>query len=80
MEQNTFLQEYFKTIQYLHQLKKYIKRFSGTTKTDSWKANECQKKLLQTKLNHVWNVVTTMKLFIKIYLGLQTHLQLITKK
>ena len=30
--------------------------------------------------NNVWNVVTAMKLFIRIYFGLRTHLQLITKK
>ena len=28
----------------------------------------------------VWNVVTAMKLFIRLYFRLQTHLQLITKK
>ena len=33
-----------------------------------------------TLLEYVWNVVATMKLFIRIYFGLQTHLQLITKK
>ena len=32
------------------------------------------------KERHVWNVLTAMKLFIRIYFGLQTHLQLITKK
>ena len=39
MEQNIFLQEYFKIIWYLYQLKKYIKYFSGTTQIDSWKSN-----------------------------------------
>ena len=39
MEQNIFLQEYFKVIYYLYQLKKYINYFSGTNWTVSWKSN-----------------------------------------
>ena len=34
MEQSIFLQEYFKIIQYLYQLKN-----SGTTRIESWKPN-----------------------------------------
>ena len=40
MEQNIFLQEFFKIIQYEYQPKKTIKHFSGTTRIDSWKSNE----------------------------------------
>ena len=39
MEQNIFLQEYFKIIYYLYQLKRYIKYFSGITQIDWWKSN-----------------------------------------
>ena len=39
MEQNIFLQEYFKTIQYLYQLKNELYYFSGTTRIDWWKTN-----------------------------------------
>ena len=39
MEQNISLQEYFKIIWYLYQLKEHIKYFSSTTRIDSWKSN-----------------------------------------
>ena len=39
MEQNNFLQEYYKIIQYLHQRKTYIKYFGGNTRIDLWKSN-----------------------------------------
>ena len=39
MEQNIFLKEFFKIIQYEYQPKKTIKYFSGTTRIDSWKSN-----------------------------------------
>ena len=34
----------------------------------------------RSKNKNMWNVVTAMTFFVRIYFGLQTHLQLITKK
>ena len=53
MEQNIFLQQYFKIIYYLYQLKKYIKYFSGTTRIDLWKSNGMSEKNIKniTKSN-----------------------------
>ena len=47
MEQNIFLQEYFKTISYLYQLKKYIKYFSGATRIESRKLNGMSEKNIE---------------------------------
>ena len=39
MEQNIFLQEYFKVILIFIPAKKHIKYFSGTIQINSWKSN-----------------------------------------
>ena len=39
MEQNIFLQEYFKNYLVFIPANKYIKYFTGTTRTESWKSN-----------------------------------------
>ena len=43
MEQNIFLKEYFKIIQHLYQLKKFIKYFNETTWIVQWKSNGMSK-------------------------------------
>ena len=45
MRQNISLQKYFKTIQYLYQLKNTY--FSGTTRNDLWKSNEMSKENIE---------------------------------
>ena len=44
---NIFPQEYFKIIQYLYQLKKYIEQFSRTFQIDSWKSNEMSEETIE---------------------------------
>ena len=59
MEQNIFLQEYFKIMQYLYQLKKYIKYFSGTTRISSWKSNEISEENIESITKSYSNFVST---------------------
>ena len=47
MEQNIFLKGYLKIIQYLYQLKKYIKYFYGTTQIYSSKSNGMSQKSIE---------------------------------
>ena len=48
MEQNIFLLEYFKIMNYLYQLiQKYIKYFSGTILIDLLKSNEMPEKSIE---------------------------------
>ena len=47
MGQNIFIQECFKIIYYLQQLKKYIKCFSDTTCIESWKSNGVSEEIIK---------------------------------
>ena len=46
MEQNISLQEYFKIVKYLYELKN-IKYFSDTNRTNSWKSNGMSKENIE---------------------------------
>ena len=56
MTQNIFLQEYFKIIQYLYQVKNTLKHFNGTTQIYSRKYNEISEETIEiiTKSNSLF--------------------------
>ena len=59
MEQNIFHQEYFRIIQYLWQLKKYIKYFSGTNQINLWKSNGISEENIENITKSESNFVPT---------------------
>ena len=68
MEQNIFLQEYFKIIWYLHQLKNTLNILVALLGFIHGNLMECQKKILKIYLNQT-SVFSQLLLIIMFYVG-----------
>ena len=59
MKQNIFFQEYFRIIQYVYQLKKYIEYFTGTTWIELWKSNSMPEESIENIIKSDSNFTPT---------------------